>query len=80
MHKSDRRIASKRRVFISRNERTIHVRLKPECLERIKTDISRGIEEHGNQTGAYFLYIRQPAIEYRLELDREAIFEVQVSD
>jgi formylmethanofuran dehydrogenase subunit E len=64
----------------TRNGRTVRIRLKPEYLQRIKADVSRGIEEHGNQTEAYFHYIRQLAIKYWLELDRKEIFELQVSD
>jgi len=67
-------------LYFTRNKQTIRFRLKPEYFERIKSDVSRGIEKHGNQTDAYFRYIRQLAIEYWLELDRAAIFEVQVSD
>ena len=64
----------------TRNGRTVRIRLKPEYHKRIKADVSRGIEKHGSQTEAYFDYIRQLAIGYWAELNRQQIFEIQESD
>ena len=62
------------------NGRTVQIRLNPEYLKRIKADISKGIQQHGNQTEAYFDFVRQLAIGYWVEMDRQQIFEIQETD
>lgn len=61
-------------VFRFKNK-AVRLRLKPEYANRIRRDVQRGIELHGNLTEEYWEYIRQLALQYWLEFDRHAIFE-----
>jgi len=60
--------------------RTIRLRLKPEYAERIRRDVRRGIELHGDRTEAYWQYVRDLALQYWLAFDRHAIFDLEVVD
>lgn len=60
--------------------KTLRLRLKPEYADRIRRDVRRGIELHGNLTEDYWQYIRQLALQYWIEFDRHEIFEVQAEE
>ena len=57
--------------------KTIRLRLKPEYAERIRRDVRRGIELHGDRTEAYWQYVRELALHYWLEFDRHEIFDLE---
>lgn len=57
--------------------RAVRLRLKSEYADRIRRDVQRGIERHGDLTEDYWQYIRQLALRYWLEFDRHEIFELQ---
>jgi len=61
----------------TRGGRAVRLRLKPAYWEQIRTDIARGIEEHGTLTPAYFYFVRRLSIRYWLKWDRTTIFEVE---
>jgi len=58
--------------------KSVRLRLKPEYAERIRRDVLRGIERHGDRTEAYWQYIRELALQYWLEFDRHDLFELTV--
>lgn len=58
--------------------RTIRLALKPEYAERIRRDVERGIERHGNLTEPYWQYVRGLALQYWLDFDRHEIFDLTV--
>ncbi len=55
---------------------TLKLRLKESYLQQIRTDIRRGIEQHGNLTPGYWAFVRALAIRYWLEWDRYEMFEI----
>lgn len=57
--------------------RAIRLRLKREYWDQVRSDIARGIKEHGSLTLAYFDFIRRLSIRYWLEWDRKEVFEVE---
>lgn len=59
-------------------DRTIRLRLKPEYARRIRDDVRRGIELYGDLTEPYWQYVRELALGYWLDFDRNEIFELQV--
>ncbi len=61
----------------SHNGKTLRLNLKPEFRERVRLDILKGIEEHGNLTPEYFDFIRQTALKYWKEWSRDQIFSVE---
>ena len=58
-------------------DKTIRLRLKPEYAERIRRDVRRGVELHGDRTEAYWQYVRELALHYWLDFDRHEIFELE---
>lgn len=60
--------------------RAIRLRLKPAYAERIRRDVRRGVELHGDGTEAYWQYVRDLALRYWLEFDRHEIFDLEVVD
>lgn len=58
--------------------KTIRLRLKPAYAARIRDDVRRGVERYGNLTEPYWQYIRALALQYWLEFDRHAIFDLVV--
>ena len=54
--------------------KSICLQLKPEYIEQIDNDVKQAIALHGNLTEAYWQAIRQLAIGYWLNLDRNEIF------
>lgn len=61
-------------------DKTIRLRLKPEYARRIREDVKRGVELYGNQTEAYWQYIRALALQYWLDFDRHEIFDLTVEN
>lgn len=57
-------------------ETKIHIKLKPEYVDKINNDILNGILTYGNLTEGYWILIRKLGIKYWLEWDRDEIFEV----
>lgn len=55
-------------------DRRVHLRLREEIIQRIRGDIRRARDEHGNLTPAYFDRVRELALEYWADLDRTEIF------
>ncbi len=66
-------------VFRFKNK-AIRLRLKSEYAERIRRDVRRGIELHGDCTEPYWQYIRELALQYWLEFDRHDIFELEAEE
>jgi len=62
-------------AIFSRNGASIRVALKEECQQQIREDIRHGVEQYGH-TKPYWIYIRQLAIKYWSEWDRNEIFQV----
>ena len=54
----------------------VRLRLREEYHVRIRADIKRGIELHGNLTPGYWAFVRALAIRYWLEWDRYEMFEI----
>ncbi|MDE7304998.1 MAG: nucleoside hydrolase [Alistipes sp.] len=64
-------------ALFSFKDKTIRLRLRPEYAARIRRDVQRGIELHGDRTEAYWQYIRALALQYWLEFDRHEIFDLE---
>ena len=62
-------------IFIFKN-RKIKVSLKKQYVDIIRTDVHEAIMEYGLGTQAYWKCIRELAIKYWLELDRNNIFTI----
>lgn len=60
-------------IFLS-GDKTIHLRLKPEFEAQIRQDILHGVHQYGNGPD-YWQYVRDLAIKYWLEWDRQALFK-----
>ncbi|WP_418992537.1 nucleoside hydrolase [Alistipes sp.] len=58
--------------------KTIRLALKPEYAERIRRDVARGIELHGDLTEPYWLYVRGLALAYWRDFDRHELFDLYV--
>ncbi|RJP42382.1 MAG: hypothetical protein C4548_08375 [Desulfobacteraceae bacterium] len=61
-------------LFIYR-DRTLTLTLKPEYVNRIKTDIAAAIERFGAVNPAYFDHVRELSIRYWEEMDRTTLFD-----
>lgn len=59
-------------------DKTIRLVLKPEYADRIRRDVKRGIELHGDLTEPYWNYVRELALQYWLDFDRHEIFDMYV--
>ena len=57
--------------------RTIELRVRQEIREKIKADVSYGVQSYGLDSPEYWAYIRKLALRYWLELDRFEIFHIQ---
>lgn len=60
--------------------KTIRLALKPEYAQRIRRDVRKGIERYGNLTEPYWQYVRGLALQYWLDFDRHAIFDLYVEE
>ncbi len=60
--------------------KTIRLALKPAYAERIRRDVQRGVELHGDLTEPYWQYVRALALRYWLDFDRHEIFELTVEE
>lgn len=61
-------------------DKTMRLVLKPEYAGRISGDVKRGIGLYGNLTEAYWLYVRELALQYWLDFDRHEIFDMYVGE
>ena len=61
-------------------DKTIRLVLKPRYADRIRRDVKRGIELHGDLTEPYWQYVRALALRYWLDFDRHEIFDMYVED
>ena len=61
-------------------DKTIRLALKPEYAARIRKDVKRGIELHGDLTEPYWQYVRALALQYWLDFDRHEIFDMYVEE
>jgi len=59
--------------------KTIRLSLKDEYLEKVESDISEGIVKFGLMDEGYWKLIRQSALKYWLEWDRDKIFNIEES-
>ena len=66
---------SARAVFTAEG-RSMEMRLKPEYESQVEDDISRGILLYGNLTEGYWKLIRELALKYWAEWNRDEMFEV----
>ena len=64
-------------VFIYGQER-ISLALKPFWTEKIKGDMRAAVNTYGEGGPAYFDHVRSLSIQYWFELDRDAIFDVEI--
>jgi pyrimidine-specific ribonucleoside hydrolase len=55
---------------------TIHIRVKDHIRNQISEDVKTGVREYGLDSPLYWLYIRELALKYWLNLDRREIFEI----
>lgn len=55
---------------------TIEISLRPEIAIQIRKDIQNGISRYGNLTPEYWAFIRELAIRYWIEFDRNVIFNI----
>jgi len=65
-----------RAICVTKNNSVIKIKLLPEIDERIQNDINEAIEKYGT-SAEYWTCVRQLAIRYWYELDRDKIFEIQ---
>ncbi len=72
---SDDIIAKPSAVFSYQNK-SIRITLKPEYLKMVDADIAEGIVKFGLMDDGYWKLIRQNALKYWVEWDRNQIFEV----
>lgn len=59
-------------------DKTIRLALKPAYAARIRRDVERGIELHGDLTEPYWLYVRELALAYWRDFDRHEIFDLYI--
>jgi pyrimidine-specific ribonucleoside hydrolase len=57
--------------------RTIRISLKDEYLRKVEADITAGIVKFGLMDDGYWKMVRQSAIRYWLEWDRDKIFDIE---
>lgn len=61
------------------NDLRLTLTLKKEVWEKIKKDIRKLVEKHGGMNKAYFKDVRELSIQYWLDLDRNEIFDEQMT-
>lgn len=64
-----------RAICVSTDNTVIKIKLVPEIDEKITNNVQEALEKYG-KTQAYWDYVRQLAIRYWYELDRDKIFEI----
>ena len=62
------------------NNRTIRISLKEKYLKQVESDINEGIVKFGLMDDGYWKMVRQSALKYWLEWDRNEIFEIKEID
>ena len=76
IHLADVRKTRPSAVFTYKN-RSIRISLKKEYLEQVDADINEGIAKFGLMDDGYWKLIRQNAIKYWVEWDRNKIFDIE---
>ncbi|HDR90107.1 MAG TPA: nucleoside hydrolase [Bacteroidetes bacterium] len=64
------------RAVVTAGGKSVDMRLKPEYERQVEDDISRGILLYGNLTEGYWKLIRELALKYWADWDRDEMFEV----
>lgn len=64
-------------AVFTKGTRKLRLRVKDEIRERIRTDIQRAIQQHGNLTPEYFKEVRRLSLRYWVEMNRGEIFEAR---
>ncbi len=64
-------------AVFSFKDQIILIRLKDELAGKISQDIKKGIALYGLNTDEYWLYVRELALGYWLEMDRKNIFTIE---
>jgi inosine-uridine nucleoside N-ribohydrolase/formylmethanofuran dehydrogenase subunit E len=59
------------------NNRSVRISLKKEYLEKVEADINEGIAKFGLMDDGYWKLIRQNALKYWVEWDRNKIFDIE---
>ncbi len=75
IHLATRSVVMPAAVFTYKN-RSIRISLKKEYLEQADADIKEGITKFGLMDDGYWKLIRQNALKYWVEWDRDKIFEI----
>ena len=60
------------------NDKSILVKLKPEYLSELQKVISEGVKNYGLDDEDYWILVRQSAIRFWLEWDRNKIFDLTI--
>jgi len=68
-------IAKSQAIFTCKGA-SIMISLKPEYKKQLKSVIDKGIEDYGLEDAGYWNLVRQTAIKFWLEWDRNKIFEI----
>lgn len=76
IHLADVRKTRPSAVFTYKN-RSFRISLKKEYLEQVDADINEGIAKFGLMDDGYWKLIRQNAIKYWVEWDRNKIFDIE---
>jgi pyrimidine-specific ribonucleoside hydrolase len=69
---------AKPQAIFTYQDKSIRIKLKEEYLKKLKTVIDRGVKDYGLQDEDYWNLIRQTAIKFWLEWDRNEIFEMEI--
>ncbi len=64
-------------AIFTRKGRSVRISLKKEYLEKVDADINEGILKFGLMDDGYWKLIRQNALKYWLEWDRNLIFDIE---
>jgi pyrimidine-specific ribonucleoside hydrolase len=69
---------AKPQAIFTYRDKSIFLKLKDEYLKKLKAVIDRGIKDYGLQDEDYWNLVRQTAIKFWLEWDRNEIFELEI--
>lgn len=64
-------------AIFTKGPRKLRMLLKDAIRDRIRADIQRAIQQHGDLTPEYFKEVRRLSLEYWAEMDRGEIFEAR---
>lgn len=69
---------AKPQAIFTWHDKSILIKLKDEYLKKLKAVIGRGVKDYGLQDEDYWNLIRQTALKFWLEWDRNEIFELEI--